>query len=252
MRRFVLAAAMAGMTFGAQAADLPDLPVLRGSLGPGGPRVVWQGFYAGGQASYGSIGTKLPAGLNADMQSTFTAPSGSYNWQPLGEAHSTNTGYGAFAGYNWQWDDAVLGIEGNYIHGAFNSYSSSTGYTYNLPAYTVASVTNSRANVTLSDFGSLRARFGWVAGCFMPYGFLGAGFGSRTIDRFVAASPASVSPTWSADSKEQLVYGYSAGFGVDTMIVGGLFVRAEYEYQRVTADYESYIHSGRLGIGYKF
>ena len=119
-------------------------------------------------------------------------------------------------------------------------------------AYTVQTVTNSRANVTLSDFGSLRARFGWVAGCFMPYGFLGAGFGNRTIDRFVAASPASISPTWSADSKEKLVYGYSAGFGVDTMIVGGLFVRAEYEYQRVTADYESYIHSARLGLGYKF
>mgnify|MGYP001197175525 FL=1 len=50
MRRFVLAAAMAAMTFGAQAADLPDLPILRGSLA-GGPRVVWNGFYAGGQVS---------------------------------------------------------------------------------------------------------------------------------------------------------------------------------------------------------
>jgi opacity protein-like surface antigen len=252
MRRFVLAAAMTGMTFGAQAADLPDLPVLRGSLAPGAPRVVWHGFYAGGQVSYGSIGTKLPSGLNSDMQSTFTPPlATTYNWQPLGEAHSTTTGYGAFAGYNWQWDDAVLGIEGNYLHGAFNSYASSTGYTYD-PVFTVLSVTNSRANVALSDFGSLRARFGWVAGCFMPYGFLGAGVGSRTIDRAVFAAPASISPTWSADSKQKLVYGYSAGFGVDTMIVGGLFVRAEYEYQRVTADYESYIHSARLGVGYKF
>ena len=34
MRKFVLATAMIGMAFGAEAADLPDLPVLRGSLPP--------------------------------------------------------------------------------------------------------------------------------------------------------------------------------------------------------------------------
>jgi len=251
MRRLVLAMAMVGMAFGAQAADMPDLPVLRGSVG--GPRAVnWAGFYVGGQAAYGAITTRLPSSLNADMQSTFTPPTGSYNWQPLGSASSNNTGYGAFAGYNWQWEDAVLGIEGNYLHGAFRSYSSSTGYVYNVPAFTVASVTNSRATVSLSDYGSLRARFGWAAGCFMPYGFVGAGVGSRTIDRSVSAAPTSISPTWSADTKEKLVYGYSLGLGVDTMIVGGLFVRAEYEYQRFTADYETFIHSARVGVGYKF
>ena len=253
MRRFVLAMAMVGMAFGAHAADLPDVPILRGSVG--GPRAVnWAGFYVGGQAAYGANTTKLPSSLNGDMTSTFTPPTGSYNWQPLGWASTSNTGYGAFAGYNWQWEDAVIGIEGNYLHGAIGSYSSSTGYTYGpAPAFPVTSVAYSRANVTLSDFGSLRARFGWAAGCFMPYGFLGAGVGSRTIDRFVAATPASISPvTWSTDTKEKLVYGYSAGFGLDTMIVGGLFVRAEYEYQRITADYESNIHSARLGVGYKF
>lgn len=252
MRRSVLAAAMVAMAFSAQAADLPDLPILRGSVSAGGPRPNWQGFYVGGQADYGSITTKLPSGLNSDMQSTFTPPVGSYNWQPLGQAHSINVGYGAFAGYNWQWDDVVLGLEANYLHGAFRSFSNSTGFTYNLPAFTVASVTNSRATVSLSDFGSLRVRFGWVVNCFMPYGYLGVGYGSRTVERSVAASPASISPIWATDTKEKLVYGYSGGFGLDTLIVGGLFVRAEYEYQRVTADYESVIHTARLGVGYKF
>src|SRR5262249_20805483 len=97
MRRLVLAMAMVGMAFGAQAADMPDLPILRGSVG--GPRAVnWAGFYVGGQAAYGAITTRLPSSLNADMQSTFTPPTGSYNWQPLGSASSNNTGYGAFAG----------------------------------------------------------------------------------------------------------------------------------------------------------
>src|SRR5262249_15961125 len=161
---------------------------------------------------------KLPSSLNTDLTSTFVAPTGNYNWQPLGSASSTNTAYGAFAGYNWQWDDAVLGIEGNYVHNAIRAYSSSTGYTYDIPAATVATVAYSRANVTLTDFGSLRARFGWAAGCFMPYGFVGTGFGNRTIDRFAAASPPSVSSaTLSTDTREKLVYGYSAGFGLDTM-----------------------------------
>ena len=39
---------------------------------------------------------------------------------------------------------------------------------------------------------------------------------------------------------------------LDTMIVGGLFVRAEYEYQRFASDYEAIIHTARLGLGYKF
>ena len=31
-------------------------------------------------------------------------------------------GYGAFAGYNWQWEDVVLGLEANYLHGSFGGH----------------------------------------------------------------------------------------------------------------------------------
>ncbi len=55
MRRFAVAMMLAGVVQGAQAADMPDLPILRGSL-LDGPRsyVNWQGFYVGGQGAYGS------------------------------------------------------------------------------------------------------------------------------------------------------------------------------------------------------
>ncbi len=36
------------------------------------------------------------------------------------------------------------------------------------------------------------------------------------------------------------------------MLVAGLFVRAEYEYRRVTSDIESNINTVRAGLGYKF
>ena len=53
MRRFLLAAAMcvAAMS-GSRAADMPDLPILRGPVGLSSTRVNWQGFYAGGQGGF--------------------------------------------------------------------------------------------------------------------------------------------------------------------------------------------------------
>ena len=56
MRRFLLAAMMFGAVTGARAADLSDLPILRGSYTDGltSSKVNWQGFYIGGQGGYGS------------------------------------------------------------------------------------------------------------------------------------------------------------------------------------------------------
>src|SRR5918995_1391521 len=53
MRRIFLAAVMFGMTSGAQAADLP---FLRGSFTDGlaARTVNWQGYYIGGQGSFGT------------------------------------------------------------------------------------------------------------------------------------------------------------------------------------------------------
>src|ERR1700687_4463481 len=56
MRRFLLAAMVFGAASGAQAADLSDLPILRGSL-PGGLSTAtrnWDGWYVGGQVDYTS------------------------------------------------------------------------------------------------------------------------------------------------------------------------------------------------------
>lgn len=253
MRRLLLAAVMFGAVSGAQAADMPDF--LRGSFTDGltTARVGWQGYYVGGQIDYGSIDSKLPGAINGDMQSTFLPPPGvGYNWRPLGQAHILKGGYGAFAGYNSQWDDVVVGLEANYIHGGLRAaYSNSTGNTYN-PDLSIASTTNSNAVIKVSDFGSLRVRGGYILGCFLPYGFVGAGVGSQTIERSVSASPAPVLPAWTTDTKVKLVYGYSAGLGIDVMLAGGLFARAEYEYQRVTSTIETNINTIRLGLGYKF
>jgi outer membrane immunogenic protein len=248
MRRFLLAAVMFGAAAGAQAADMPDF--LRGSLGSAPP--MWQGFYVGGQAAYGSIASNPPSSFNSDLQSTFMAPAGTtYDWAALGQAHSADVGYGGFAGYNSQWGDVVVGIEGNYLHTGFSSLTSAAEYNYASNPYVA---TNSSALISLTDFGSARLRAGYVVGCFLPYLYGGFGFGSETVQRSISASPAPLAvyaPDF-GDTKTKLVYGYSAGAGVDMTLVGGLFLRAEYEYLRVTSTIESNVNSARLGLGYKF
>jgi opacity protein-like surface antigen len=220
MRRVLLVAVMLGAAAGAQAADMPDLPILRGAFteGPAAAPVNWQGYYIGGQGSYGSITSKLRSGNG--LPSAFVPPA----WQPSGQLNGENGGGGAFAGYNSQWDDVVVGIEANYLHGGLR--------------------------VQVSDFGSLRVRGAYVIGCFLPYLFGGAGFGSQTVEGSFSAVPPVV-PAWTA-GRTKLVYGYSLGFGVDIMLTGGLFARVEYEYLRVTSNFESNVNSVRAGIGYKF
>src|SRR5438874_12333916 len=114
MRRLVLAAAMFGMACGAQAADMPDLPILRGSYVEEltTTRVNWRGFYVGGQAGYGSSDEKF-TGSNANMLAALLDHNVIQEMQVpqwnlgLGGQSARTSAYGAFAGYNWQWDDVV-------------------------------------------------------------------------------------------------------------------------------------------------
>ncbi len=126
MRRFLLAVMMCGVAAGAQAADLSDLPILRGSYTEGltSSRVNWQGFYFGAQGGYGSSDESF-SGSNANMLAALLDHNVIEQMQVsqwnlgLGKQSSRSPGYGAFTGYNWQWDDVVIGLEGSYLHGSF-------------------------------------------------------------------------------------------------------------------------------------
>lgn len=250
MRQFLWAAAMLGAVSSAQAADLP---YLRGGFTDGLTRTVnWQGIYVGGQGSWGSQRSAVPG--VSDMQGTFTTPAGVAPYlfgTPQSIAHSLNGGFGAFLGYNSQFEDVVVGIEGNYIHDGFRATTFAQRVdpgTANL----LQSVTYSSSTMRLPDFGSLRLRAGYMMGCFLPYAFIGGGFGEQTVDRSVSATPPPVAAAWMTDSKTKLVYGYTAGVGFDVSLTAGLFARAEYEYKRITSNLESNINTLRVGLGYKF
>ena len=89
-------------------------------------------------------------------------------------------------------------------------------------------------------------------GCFLPYLFAGTGLGSQTVDRTVSASPDSAASGWTRRQQDQTGVWVQRRRRHRRDAGGGLFVRAEYEYRRVTSDVESNINTVRAGLGYKF
>jgi opacity protein-like surface antigen len=276
MRRLILAVAMAGAVHGAQAADLPDFPVLRGGFSEGLSRsgVIWQGYYVGGQAGYGSTDMNFAnshSGITARILANTAIESGMgvSQWPlALGKTSQRNSAFGAFAGYNGQWEDVVLGVEASYMHGSFAGSSSATmrrvsGSTLGDGNYHAVSATSS-GSMEITDMGTLRVRAGYAYENFLPYMFAGVALGNANIARSVtildgagnsqanaiAATPAVV--TGSEVQNNHLLYGYSAGVGVDMMLWGGLFARAEYEYVRFTGAVDTSVNTVRGGLGYKF
>ena len=281
MRRFLLAVVMFGAAAGAQAADMPDLPILRGAFTDGLTisKVNWQGFYIGGQAGYGSsdenfngsTSNMLAALLDHDVIQEMQVS----QWNlGLGKQSARSSGFGGFAGYNSQWDDVVVGVEASYLHGGFGGSSTasqgplvggplSDGFFHSVKA-------TSQAAISISDMATFRARAGYAAGSFLPYVFGGVALGDADITRTVtiddhyaptfagAIASCSNSPPFcvmSSSTQAQhghLIYGYSGGLGVDINLIGGLFMRAEWEYIRFTSSVDTSINTVRAGLGYKF
>jgi opacity protein-like surface antigen len=272
MRRFLLVAAIVGTATAAQAADMPDF--LRGSFTAPVARTNWQGFYIGGQVSYGAAdmdfsnsGQDLLKKLlnNVDVEQQFNIS----GWPLQQKTNTQNSGFGGFFGYNAQWTDVVVGVELNYVHGKFSSSSSgSQARTFFFPTdYQTTAFASSSSAMTITDFGSLRVRGGYALGCFLPYLFGGVALGQANINRradttlfyqYVGSQiprlpdigPVSDSLTDNANA--HFIYGYSGGLGIDMMLFANLFVRAEWEYMRFTAPVDTTVNTVRAGIGYKF
>jgi outer membrane immunogenic protein len=272
MRRVLLAVAMLAMAANARAADMPDF--LRGSLSGASSTVNWQGYYVGGQGAWASS-TQTFSGSTMDHTVFANLVSGSTVGQiqgisaptPLGTSSKGAVAYGAFTGYNWQWTDVVLGAEMSYMHGslggsvsAAQQFASAGALSDGLFHHTTVTSTSTFA---VSDYATFRARAAYAYNCFLPYAFGGFALGyadvstSARIDDFVspiAGGPFVASSTLigAHSGENHLVYGYTAGLGIDINLMAGLFVRAEWEYVRFTQQVDANINTMRLGLGYKF
>jgi outer membrane immunogenic protein len=271
----LLAAAMLGTVSAAHAADLSDLPILRGSFTDGLSKsgVNWQGSYIGAQGGYGSSDENF-RGSTSNMMAALLADTliesemGVSQWNlGLGKASQRTSGYGAFVGYNAQWDDVVLGLEISYLHGKFGGTASASERRVSALALSDNNfhdvTATSTSSINISDMATFRGRAAYAWGGFLPYMFAGLALGNADIIRTVSAQDrisatllgpyTALAPLSSTDAQQNhLIYGYTAGLGVDVNLVGGLFFRGEYEYIRFSSAVDTSINTVRAGLGYKF
>ncbi|MDR3469125.1 MAG: outer membrane beta-barrel protein [Xanthobacteraceae bacterium] len=255
--------------------------------------VNWQGAYVGGQVGYTSANmdfSNATSSLASQMLQNSILQSIISEWTVMGKSSPTSTSFGGFVGYNAQWDDAVLGIEANYSHfsGLKGVSAGSVGPLSVTPAgetpppnhtYVYHVAMNGSATAQVTDAMTFRGRAGYAVGNFLPYVFGGIAVGRVNYSRNVAlddtiydwlttttvvnqtpvtnttfAGSSTQTPLSAADSGTAYAYGYTAGFGLETMLWGGLFARGEYEYIKFTSIKNIGITTNtvRGGLGYKF
>jgi len=276
MRWVFCALAVIGLASPAAAADLPDFDVLRGPITVGPATFTrWNGFYAGGQLGY----TNGNADFSSSTQSIVayalreTALEAEFTpsqWPVLGPTNASTASYGGFIGYNTQWQDLVLGVEGNANRAGLTLRGLSTPIG---PLTTGADSLGDTHTVTINangavqniDFATLRARAGYVIGSFMPYGFGGVALGlantaiTATIHdtQCTTATPPvcnSYTFTNSYGKNGEVLYGFTVGGGVDVALTPNIFVRAEFEWNQFNPPpgILMTIATGRVGAGFKF
>ncbi|MBR0968310.1 porin family protein [Bradyrhizobium diazoefficiens] len=294
MRRLLLAAVMLGTVSAAHAADLSDLPILRGSFTDGLSKTShnWDGAYVGGGAGYTADATDFTQSVRGLTNFIFrdsVLQQPTSTWSLMNKTNTQSTNFNAFVGRNWQWYDAIMGLEGTYSY--FNNLATSSSGSNSLIITNPAgdnppAGTTDNYNVTLTgtaaakvkDMISLRGRVGWDGGDFMPYAFFGAAVGRMDVSRTVTSdvtltqvvtttgvggATTTTSTTYAVPAQSQtqsqhrtntFAVGWTAGLGLEYCIWNGLFARVEYEYVRFSPIMNTQVtlNNARLGLGYKF
>ncbi|HZL41300.1 MAG TPA: outer membrane beta-barrel protein [Pseudolabrys sp.] len=267
-------AALAALTLvlavpaGASAQDF-----LRGSLfNSAGTR--WDGINLGVQlglsnmhADFGNSTSALVAFAlrNTTVENEFSPSS----WTTLPSTTTNGRQYGAFLGYNVQWDQLVVGFD--LAYNRTSSLEASASDSIARQVVTSDNVNNvvtitAQSSVTLIDYATMRARAGYAFGQFLPYAVVGAAVGRfdyantatvHDVGTPLAGSSVSAFNTLDteSDSKNNAVVGGAlVGLGLDVAVLPHVFVRAEWEYIAFApvGGIRTTLNTGRVGIGARF
>jgi outer membrane immunogenic protein len=272
MRWLLCGLAFIGAAQQASAADLGE-SFLRGSstIINTNSGVTWDGAYVGahfGGAASGTDFSNATKSLVAFLLRNTTIENENHvsDWTTLSTGDTTGISYGGFAGYNMQWDQAVLGVEASYNRTSLMmSANDSMGRQFGTSDGFINNVTVAAgSNIHITDYGTLRMRGGWAAGNFMPYGFVGFALGRADVTNsahvVASGTNASTGQTYAFDQSTAVgktgdfAYGFATGVGIDYAVMQNIFVRAEYEYVQFGQfnDLKTHIHTARIGGGLKF
>ncbi len=206
-------------------------------------------------------------------------PLGSMSSLPIASVHGPS--FGGFVGYNYQIDDAVVGLE--LMFNASRMTVSGTDSETRAYVETIGPTTwntseslQTGASVSLADYGTFRARAGWALENFLPYLFLGLSVAQVDTYRYATASYSAYDATPQTLSQGQLTpahfgprggsytdadishgkytFGWSAGIGVDYALTRNIFLRGEFEYLQLSSanDISLNTASVRAGAGLRF
>ena len=240
MKKAFLAGASLGalaLASGAQAADLAARPVYKAPIAA--PVWSWAGFYVGVNVGVASARTNI------------SAPSDNFFFPSSASFNSSQTGVigGLQAGYNWQFNNLVLGIEGDVSAASLNR-STSPG---------TIGFTGDSFNGAMSALATVRGRIGYAFDRTLIYGTGGAAFANLKDEYFSQPFPFTASASSSAT-------GWAAGVGAEFALSGNWTAKAEYLHvgfpsrSATTVQFgNTYVFAfkdsadiGRVGINYKF
>jgi outer membrane immunogenic protein len=260
-----------------------DYDILRGSE-PVGPATFtrWSGFYVGGDFSYSYSQadfskTTRPLLAFSLRDTTLDEVAQPSSIPVLGKGSANAFGGGGFLGYNTQWQDLIIGVEGNYTHTNLSvTASSSIGRIF--PGLNTTVALNAAGRLDLTDYGEARFRAGYVVGNLLPYGFVGMAVGrasysvstvadvteDTTKEHLYLCAGSGVAITGAtcqdfllsngAGKSNALLYGFTVGGGLDWALTPNIFARGEFEFVQFApfANITAYIVDARVGGGVKF
>ncbi|GJD99302.1 outer membrane protein [Methylobacterium isbiliense] len=292
---------LAGLCLGSptplRAADL-DFSALRGGSydAPAAAAGNWDGAYFGAHggwssANFGFSNVFQPMVANYTRATAFeTALNVSTLLRPQSVRRDTGS-FGAYAGLNIQYDEFIFGGEIDYTYlGLTGRTTDFIGRSNVTDGMYRAAVLSGSAATKIEDYATIRARFGYDAGNFMP--FVTGGFavgraqvadrvevqlgeydqatyrsnlgsatpayvfnsGYRVFDQANPGTAVLASPVVLGRTKERIVGGIAAGAGLEFALTANILLRGEYQY--VMFDdfdgHKSHINTVRGGAAVKF
>lgn len=243
---------------GSQIEDMPQAPSLSGGA------YNWSGFYFGGFGGLSQTRFRTDKGVLDIARGAFNGASVLNELDPgqlVLTSARTDRGstFGAFAGYNFAFGDAIIGFEAEYSR-VDQSTSASTmeARLLSTGAMAIASVQDARLN----DYFNARIRLGYAYGMWMPYFTAGAAVGRFDTNVAVAADWVNSNGAsyygWprvlGGAKKDVWGYGYSVGGGLEAAVTENLLIRGEYlftsfnDVEGVTVN----VNTARVGAAIKF
>ncbi|MBX9930451.1 MAG: outer membrane beta-barrel protein [Methylobacterium sp.] len=233
----------------AQAADL-DYGVLRGpEYETVEPAIDWSGVYVGGHVGITSTSQKYPNTFGQVAADYFSktpedfffrsAAQSAVNSLNVFEKRTSDTGYGVYLGYNFQFDETVLGFEFDYtkLDALGKSQDTiNTSFLENGLNRRISLNVNGTASTELLDYGTARVRAGYAIGSFLPFVTGGLAIGRARVGQQVAINASD--PAYNRLISDRNVNGSTSTFLVNaglgsyykTKVVAGLALGAGLEY----------------------